>query len=256
MDIKEILKLHEKWILNSSEGKRADLRGAYLSGANLKRTKLRGANLRGSDLSGANLSEAYLSEADLSGADLYGANLSEADLCGADLSGANLSEAYLYGANLSEADLSGVDLSEADLSEADLSGADLSGADLRSANLSRASGLNVPYVCPIEGSFIGFKRALSEGDTSVIIKLLIPEDAKRSSATTRKCRCDKAKVLDIQTLEGESIKDIIAHSYYAKSFTYKIGTIVSVDNFNEDRFKECAPGIHFFIDRSEAVNYK
>ena len=31
--------------------------------------------------------------------------------------------------------------------------------------------------------------------------------------------------------------------------------IVEVDNFNDDRWRECAPGIHFFMDRDGAVEY-
>ena len=73
----------------------ADLRGAYLRGANLRGADLYGANLDGADLRGANLYGA-----DLRGADLRGANLYGADLRGANLRGANLREADLRGANL------------------------------------------------------------------------------------------------------------------------------------------------------------
>ena len=57
----------------------ADLRGAYLTGANLRRADLRDANLTG----------AYLSRADLTGANLRGAYLTGADLRDANLRGAN-----------------------------------------------------------------------------------------------------------------------------------------------------------------------
>ena len=83
-ELKEILAQHQLW-LTSEDGKRADLRGADLSGANLRDADLSGANLRDADLRGADLSGADLREADLSEA-----NLSDADLRGADLSGANL----------------------------------------------------------------------------------------------------------------------------------------------------------------------
>jgi len=62
---------------------RANLYGAYLSGAYLSRAYLYGANLSRANLSGANLSRADLSGANLSRADLSGANLSGADLSGA-----------------------------------------------------------------------------------------------------------------------------------------------------------------------------
>lgn len=124
------------------------------------------------------------------------------------------------------------------------------------ANLCGAK--NIPFIsmtCPDAGSFIGWKKALSNEVEHVIVKLEILKDAKRSSATTRKCRCDKAKVLAIETIKGEPIKYINARSEYDHSFIYKVGKIVSVDNFNEDRWNECAPGIHFFINRQEAVEY-
>lgn len=44
-------------------------------------------------------------------------------------------------------------------------------------------------------------------------------------------------------------------SDYDSSFIYKVGTIVSVGNFDMNRWNECAPGIHFFITRDEAVKY-
>jgi len=74
---------------------KADLSGAYLSGANL---------------SGAHLRDAYLSGANLSGANLSGANLSGAYLRDADLSGAYLRDADLSGAYLRDADFGGLKL--------------------------------------------------------------------------------------------------------------------------------------------------
>ena len=179
--------------------------------------------------------------ANLRGANLYGANLRGANLSVADLYGANL-----YGANLSEADLSRANLSEANLSEADLSEADLSRADLRGARNVPV----IPMVCPDSGEFTAWKKARGH-----IVKLLIPADAKRSSATGRKCRCDKAIVLDIQKLDGApgGIKSI--ESSRDVNFVYTVGTTVSVPDFCEDRYEECAAGIHFFINRQEAVKY-
>ena len=189
---------------------------------------------------------ADLSGADLSRADLSGAYLGRADLSGADLSGAYLSEAYLYGA-----DLSGADLREAYLGRADLRGADLSGADLSGADLSGAENVPyIPYACPDFGMFIGFKKA-----SGYIVVLEIPEDAKRLSATGRKCRCNKAKVLEIQNIDGTKANVTKVASGYDSNFVYEVGKTVSVDNFCDDRWQECSPGIHFFINRQEAVNY-
>ena len=184
--------------------------------------------------------------ADLRGADLCGANLCGADLCGADLYGADLCGADLKGANLRVADLRGADLCGADLYGADLKGAGLRGADLRGAE----NVPFIPYACPDFGMFIGFKKAHGH-----IVVLEIPEDAKRLSATGRKCRCDKAKVLQIQNLDGADSGMTEVASDFSDKFIYKVGEVVSVPDFDEDRWNECSTGIHFFINRQEAVEY-
>ena len=173
--------------------------------------------------------------ANLSWSDLCGANLSVADLTGADLRGA-----VLRGSVLSEADLRGSDLRGADLRESVLSGIVLSGAE----------GAFVTITCPSDGAFIGWKKC--RGD--LIVKLLIPEDARRLSGTGRQCRCDKAKVLDIQTMDGKPT-GTTAYSTYCSDFAYTIGATVVPDVFCADRWQECGGGIHFFITREEAVQY-
>ena len=197
--------------------------------------------------------------ADLRSADLSGADLRSADLRSANLRSANLRSADLRSANLRSANLSGADLSGADLRSADLSGADLRSANLRSADLRSADLLNVRYdectgffalVCPEEGSFIGYKKANGH-----IVKLRITEDALRSSATSRKCRCSKAEVLSITTLDGEDDGLTSIPSNYDSNFIYRVGTTVEVEDFETDRWDECAAGIHFFITRQEAVQY-
>ena len=178
-NIKEILKLHKKWIKNEADGIRANLRGA----------------------------------------DLRGADLSEVDLRGADLRGANLR------------------------------GADLRGANLRGAAYDENTAF-LALQCPEEGSFIGYKIC----EEQRIVKLLITEDSKRSSATTRKCRASKVKVLDISNIENTK-KYETAVSKYDKSFIYKAGETIKVPDFDDNRWEECSTGIHFFITRDEAVQY-
>ena len=174
-----------------------------------------------------------------------------ADLSGANLSGANLFRANPFRANLSDSDLSG-----ANLSDSDLSGANLFRANLSGANLSGAKNLNFPIACPEEGSFIAFKKAYNViHNGGCIIKLEIPNDALRCSATSRKCRCSKAKVISITNIDGTEANVDAAYSGYDSEFEYRVGEIVKVDNFDTDRWHECAPGIHFFITRKEAVDY-
>lgn len=174
----------------------------------------------------------------------------------------------LHGANLRFADLSDADLHGAELSYADLRGANLRDADLRCADLSHANLSDANHVklsiakisiLPDEGDIIGWKKAYVDGTMlpkQVIVKLLIPSDAQRSNATGRKCRASTARVLDLQDKQGNSLPpDTTAYSGYDTDFTYKKGETVHVEDFDTNRWNECAPGIHFFITRIEAVEY-
>ena len=285
--LNEILENHKKWLYNEG-GERADLHDTDLKEFILKGVDLRKANLNGANLSKANLEDADLRDADLRDADLEGANLSEANLEYADLRRAclvrtnlsesnlsktdctyanlrnagliyaNLREAFLKEANLVDANLRGADLVYADLTYSDLSGINLKGANLNRANLRGASLSDVKYdettsffalQCPEKGSFIGYKKAGYR-----IVELLITEDSLRSSATSRKCRCSKAKVLSITDFDNTENFDMVASSYDER-FIYKVGEIVEVRDFDENRWNECSTGIHFFITRQEAINY-
>ena len=214
---------------------------------------LHGADLHGADLRGADLHGADLSYACLHGADLRGADLHGADLRGADLHGADLSYACLHGADLRGADLHGANLRHADLRGADLYGADLHRAYDVKLSIAKTS------ILPNEGDIIGWKKAWTDNEmppTPVIVKLLIPADAQRSNATGRKCRASTARVLDLQDKQGNSLPpDTTAYSGYDTDFTYKKGETVHVENFDTNRWNECAPGIHFFITRIEAAEY-
>ena len=278
MDLKKILDEHLLW-LNGEGGSCANLFGANLRGANLSDADLRCANLFGANLRGANLSDAdlrcaNLSDADLRcanlrNADLRGANLSDADLrcanlSNADLFGANLRGAKLSDANLRTADLRNADLRNADLCRADLSNADLRCADLRNADLCRADLCEAsidqmmwniytvfyPLQCPESGSYIGYKKA-----SGLVVELEIPADARRSSATSRKCRASKAKVLSITDINGNPAGGQVK-SNYDPNFVYAIGETVEVTDFDDNRWNECSTGIHHFITRAEAVIYE
>ena len=106
-------------------------------------------------------------------------------------------------------------------------------------------------ICPEKGSFIGFKRVRNY----LIVELEITEDALRSSATGRKCRCSKAKVLSITNIDGTESNINSARSLWDPGFVYSVGETIEVPNFDTNRWNECAPGIHFFITRQEAVDF-
>lgn len=120
--------------------------------------------------------------------------------------------------------------------------------------------------CPEKGEFIGWKKARVYSEVrdyryisldECIIKLQIPEDARRSCAFSNKCRCDKAKVLGIYDLGGDPLpSNTVAHSIRDNSFRYATGEVVTPrEPFDDDLFNECSSGIHFFMSREEAVKY-
>ena len=259
----------------------ADLRFANLKGAHLNNADLHFANLRSANLKEANLSEANLNYVDFYGADLRCSQLNKASLnnayvCNANLRFANLKGAHLNNADLFKANLYGADLSNTDFSYAKFNGTDLSctnlsGANLRCADFSYAdlsnsvfhntlinqayfiTAKNIPPL-PMNlpsGEFIGWK-AFPNG---LIAKLKILKDSKRSQATTNKCRCDKALVLEFQNVNG-SKADLVEYTNtkFIKC-TYKVGEVVYADSWDNNRWNECSHGIHFFMDRETAVDY-
>ena len=217
-ELQDIIESHKKW-LHGYGGERANLCGA---------------DLRDTDLRNVDLSCAIINAAKLSYANLSCANLCYTNLCNTDLHNANISDANLYGANLS--------------------GANLSRANLRGTELSKLiydeDTAFYALQCPETGSFIGYKKA-----HGYIVELEILADAKRSSATSRKCRCSAAKVLSITTISGKNtnVKEIASDR--DPNFIYRVGEIVRVDCFDENRWNECSTGVHLFITRSEAERY-
>ena len=124
-------------------------------------------------------------------------------------------------------------------------------ADLSGADLSYAKEIPyVPFACPSDGAFIGWKKV-----RGLLVKLEIPEDAKRCSATSQKCRCEKAKVLAITQLDGSGSMDEILNTSQEHQVLYKVGEMVYPDSFDENRWEECSHGIHFFINKQDAINY-
>ena len=188
---------------------------------------------------------------------LLGANLEGVNLRGADLSCANLFVSNLRGADLRDVKLVGTYLRGADLTGANLTGADLRDTWFDNVVLDNTIMPDFPMVCPDTGSFIGYKKIFNTkeyNDRQFIVKLEIPEDAKRSSATTSKCRCSKAKVLEIRDMmSGENLYEMT--NLTKVGCTYKVGEYVYPDSFDECRWNECSHGIHFFMTEKEASFY-
>ena len=271
--LEEILENHLRWLkrdvngweeidVNGWEEMRAKLDGADISNTdlrfvNLKYASLDGVNLYKSDLRWANFCNSSLQHTNLSYTDFREATLNDTNICDsnlihADFCDASLVGAYLPHSNLTRADFQGTNLSLADLRGCVFYDTDLRDCNLWNANLVGAKDVSyIPLQCPSDGAFVGWKKV-----NNVLIKLEIPADAKRSSATTNKCRCDKAKVLGFYDTLGVNELDMteLVNDRYEKC-KYVKGEMVYSDSFDEDRWNECSHGIHFFVNKQDAINY-
>jgi hypothetical protein len=111
--------------------------------------------------------------------------------------------------------------------------------------------------CPRYDKIIGYKIITNYNYCRCLLATLeIPAGVKRSSAIGNKCRCEYAKVLSIIDENGNKY-DIgkSAITGIDNQLTYKVGEYVYADSFDENRFNECAPGIHFFMTPEEAWDY-
>lgn len=233
-ELEKILKKHYLWLKDKNDGERADL----------GEIKLENMNLKGY----------CLSNIDFSWSDLIDLNLEEADLENSSFSNSYFSNCSLKNSILKNADLSGANFRFCDLSNSDIRGTNLENSNLEYATLDGVvSDENTRFFklyCPETGAFIGYKKCFNFR----MVQLLIPSDAKRVSATSNACRCDKAKVLSITSIDGkESFKS--ARAYADENFIYRVGETIIAEEFNENRWKESTTGIHFFLTREEAIGY-
>lgn len=115
----------------------------------------------------------------------------------------------------------------------------------------------MPMTCPVEGDIIGWKVCHGQVyNTPCLVKLHIPDGVKRTSGFgSRKCRCERALVLDILYIDGTPAKETTVFSHYDKTFSYTKGRWVHVDCYDSDRRFVCSSGIHFFMEQQEAINY-
>lgn len=248
--VMEMLKLHATWLAMTDEER------AGQAGMRADFTK---EDLVDFDFSGMDLRYVIFAEANL-----RRAIFNEADLSHAVFREANLESVMAQHAICVHADFRRANMHNAYFAEAEFKGSDMSGANVYSAYFGGAG--NVPYIpmaCPEEGAFIGYRKAL----TGYILVLDIPEDARRDSGTTRKCRCDKARVLRIENLD-RTPADIVSVACSFRNDKYdiaegkglyytvavKTGDTVMAMKYSDDRWSRFNGGIDFYINRQDAVD--
>ena len=205
-------------------------------------------------LENMNLENYDLSDMNFSHSNFINANLSNVNFYSSQLVNVLLDDCNLQNANLKNANLERASLRRVNLTYADIRGAKLYAAVLENAILDNIifadKTENFRIHCPEQGAFVAYKKGLD----NLIIKLLIPSDARRVSSTMNCCRCDKAKVLEIKNFEGTKFFDE-AWSTVAENFCYKLGEWVYAENFNENRWYDSTGGIHFWMTEEEAKAY-
>ncbi len=191
-----------------------------------------------------------------------------------DYSNKTISNTSFTSCNLSFIDFSNSLLNNCDFSSSDLSYSNFSGTILTNCNLYKANitQTNFHYaifnncrleqlkhketahffnmICPEIGPFLAYKQC----HNFRIVQLLIPADAKRSSATNNTCRCSKAKVLTIKSIDCKNSYEE-AVSLVDDNFIYRVGEVAIADSFNNDRWIDSTNGIHFYMTRDEAIGY-
>ncbi len=202
---------------------------------------------------------------DLSHFDLHNVDFTDAIGENINFSNANLMGSIFTGSRFEHVNFDSADLRKALLKNCDMRYANFHNADCRGTKFSctimecsNHEGIiiddateNYRMHCPEKGAFLGYKKCFND----LLVTLLIPADARRVCSTTRPCRCDKAKVINITSFDfKEHYKE--AWSLCASTdFKYTLGEYVYPDSFNPDRWMESTHGIHFWMTPEEAMAY-
>ena len=256
------------------DGEPTDLTRANLSKANLTK-----ADFTGATLTLANFYKSICSSTKFNSTDLVKANFTEASLRSANFTSANLTEAIFTRSDKG---------TSSDLKSANFNSATITDADFHTVkNFSNIRNFpNIPIVCKAEGIIERcYKKAYYETEDGQkipkIVVLRIPNDAIRLSGTSRKCRANKAEVIELLNIDGSIARELETDpttgikgfkkitkvkSYHDDTFTYEIYdttpktyqtvTLKSGETFDTNRWNDCGNGIHFFTTFDEAVAYE
>lgn len=214
-----------------------------------ERLSFASCEFRDMDLSGWKLDHM-----DLALSSFQGVILNGADFSGSSVENALFDGCPMHGASFRDARMVTASFRYCDMRECDIRGADLFGAVLEYAKLDGARPDEdtkwFRLYCPEKGAFLAYKKCMNDR----LVQLLVPADAKRTSATRPSCRCSKAKVLTIKSFDFQESFDE-AWSLVDENFVYRKGQWVEVKDFNEDRWQDSTTGIHFWLTREEAKAY-
>ena len=261
-EFNKIVSSHKKWLENDIKGKPAKFCNVSIA-FKLENIDLSKAVFENVSMIHICIENVKFNLAEFTDCDFLGSSFTDCTFNDADLGDNKFTEADFTNCDFTDAQIFDSDFREVTFTNVKFNGANANGADFRNAELENCEFAHIHYdestagfamACPETGAFTAYKKAHLYNCESCIVQLEVPADALRSSATTRKCRVSKAKVVAVYDFDGKSLKKN-AYSNHTKSFVYRIGKMVEVQNFDKDRWHECAPGIHCFITKREAELY-
>ena len=242
--------------------------------ADFSHTRIEGVEFCGKYLGFADFSDSIFINCNFSGAFMEYAIMKrchffKCKFCGTDLHASYMQHTVFDMCMFNSANLCYVDANCSRFNRCNFKKASINDStDFTNADMDMPKNMPyIPMVCPEEGEFIGWKKCYYAVESTIygsdnvkgcIVKLKIPANAIRSSSLGRKCRASEAIVLAIQDIRGKDLGvGIEAFSEYDQHFKYRVGETVKprLAPFDRDRWRECASGIHFFMNRKEAVRY-
>ena len=120
---------------------------------------------------------------------------------------------------------------------------------------------SVGFVPPANSVYLYKKCRLNDGNGNVkpiIVKLEVPETAKRVYCDDLKIRVSEAKVIGFYKVNGteyKPTKKAVVRSIYEHKFTYGIGEVVKPKEPFAMASGCCGSGIHGFMSFEDAVHY-
>lgn len=188
-------------------------------------------------------------------------NLSEVDLKNINFSGATFKDC-----DLGLLDFTGSNLSEVEFDNCRFYKTNFSNCNMENAKFVNCTGArtlvwnektkHLNSECPKDEVFIGWKKAQDKDGKPVILKLHIYCRSRRCSAFGKECRCNSAKVLEYQRMDGTVLKKMkCAYSYYDSHFIYPKNKKIYSDGYDGDWTVMDTTGIHFYMNRKDAVEW-
>lgn len=258
-----IVSKHQAWLKNELKGKCAHFKDVSISGFELKNIDLSHATFDNVTMRYVCVDNVKFDSVDFLECNLHGTSFTDCTFKNADLGKNEFEDGDFTDCDFTDTVVNNANFQDVYFTNVNFAGTHAHGTDFRNAEFNNCKLDTLRYdectagfalACPETGAFTAYKKAHLYNHDNCVVKLEVPADALRSSATTRKCRVSKAKVVAIYDMSGNSIQKN-AYSSHAKSFVYRIGKMVEVKNFDKNRWNECAPGIHCFITKREAELY-